>query len=251
MYRHRQFSGDPHPGNFLLLDDGRMAFLDFGLFKRIDRRRWPSSSSPASAPGIEGDARASCTSCCAEAGFLPRPRALPSPTSCSRSSTTSTWWYIARRGDRSSTPEIATEVMIEMSDPRSSALRPDAPRDAAARPPLRPAPGDAHARRASASCARAANWHRIAREWMYGDEPVTELGRAGGGVLRAPPAVAREACDRGGLRRARPLGARSRRVARFRRRRAQRVAVGRRRARPRRRLGAAGAAAVHRRSARA
>jgi hypothetical protein len=22
------------------------------------------------------------------------------------------------------------------------------------------------------------NWHRIAREWMYEDEPVTELGRA-------------------------------------------------------------------------
>jgi hypothetical protein len=22
-----------------------------------------------------------------------------------------------------------------------------------------------------------ANWHRIAREWMYRDEPVTELGR--------------------------------------------------------------------------
>jgi hypothetical protein len=21
------------------------------------------------------------------------------------------------------------------------------------------------------------NWHRIAREWMYGDPPVTELGR--------------------------------------------------------------------------
>ena len=28
-----------------------------------------------------------------------------------------------------------------------------------------------------ASCARARNWHRIAREWMYGDDPVTELGR--------------------------------------------------------------------------
>jgi predicted unusual protein kinase regulating ubiquinone biosynthesis (AarF/ABC1/UbiB family) len=35
LYRHRQFSGDPHPGNFLLLDDGRVAFLDFGLFKRM------------------------------------------------------------------------------------------------------------------------------------------------------------------------------------------------------------------------
>ena len=30
-----------------------------------------------------------------------------------------------------------------------------------------------------------ANWHRIAREWMYGDEAVTELGREEGGVLRA------------------------------------------------------------------
>src|SRR4029077_13689007 len=28
LYRHRQFSGDPHPGNFLLLGDGRVAFLD-------------------------------------------------------------------------------------------------------------------------------------------------------------------------------------------------------------------------------
>src|SRR3954451_25283378 len=37
MYRHHQFSGDPHPGNSLLLDDGRMAFLDFGLFKRIPK----------------------------------------------------------------------------------------------------------------------------------------------------------------------------------------------------------------------
>src|SRR5688572_4058103 len=33
MYRHHQFSGDPHPGNFLLLPDDRVAFLDFGLFK--------------------------------------------------------------------------------------------------------------------------------------------------------------------------------------------------------------------------
>src|SRR4051795_7172975 len=30
MYRHRQFSGDPHPGNFLLQPDGKVAFLDFG-----------------------------------------------------------------------------------------------------------------------------------------------------------------------------------------------------------------------------
>src|ERR1700754_2671387 len=38
MYRHRQFSGDPHPGNFLLMDDGKVAFLDFGLFKVMPKR---------------------------------------------------------------------------------------------------------------------------------------------------------------------------------------------------------------------
>ena len=32
-----------------------------------------------------------------------------------------------------------------------------------------------------------ANWHRIAREWIYGDAPVTELGARRGRVLRAPP----------------------------------------------------------------
>src|SRR2546430_2112145 len=36
LYRHHQFSGDPHPGNFMLMEDGKVAFLDFGLFKRME-----------------------------------------------------------------------------------------------------------------------------------------------------------------------------------------------------------------------
>jgi predicted unusual protein kinase regulating ubiquinone biosynthesis (AarF/ABC1/UbiB family) len=35
LYRDGHFSGDPHPGNYLLLEDGRVAFLDFGMTKRI------------------------------------------------------------------------------------------------------------------------------------------------------------------------------------------------------------------------
>jgi predicted unusual protein kinase regulating ubiquinone biosynthesis (AarF/ABC1/UbiB family) len=30
------FSGDPHPGNYIFMDDGRICFLDFGLVKRLD-----------------------------------------------------------------------------------------------------------------------------------------------------------------------------------------------------------------------
>src|SRR5207248_1443538 len=33
--RHRLLNGDPHPGNSLFLDDGRVGFLDFGFFKTM------------------------------------------------------------------------------------------------------------------------------------------------------------------------------------------------------------------------
>src|SRR3954447_10948275 len=32
----RRCSGDPHPGNYLLMDDGRVGFLDFGLMRDVD-----------------------------------------------------------------------------------------------------------------------------------------------------------------------------------------------------------------------
>ncbi|MEM7142916.1 MAG: AarF/ABC1/UbiB kinase family protein [Actinomycetota bacterium] len=36
LNRQYVFNGDPHPGNYLLADDGRVAFLDFGLVKHFD-----------------------------------------------------------------------------------------------------------------------------------------------------------------------------------------------------------------------
>lgn len=35
MYRHGLFNGDPHPGNYLFLPDGAIAFLDYGCVKRF------------------------------------------------------------------------------------------------------------------------------------------------------------------------------------------------------------------------
>src|SRR6201987_2558031 len=37
LYRFGQFSGDPHPGNIVALEDGRVAFLDFGMTKTVPR----------------------------------------------------------------------------------------------------------------------------------------------------------------------------------------------------------------------
>jgi len=33
--RHRLLNGDPHPGNSLFMDDGRVAFIDFGFFRHL------------------------------------------------------------------------------------------------------------------------------------------------------------------------------------------------------------------------
>ena len=36
LNRQHVFNGDPHPGNYLLADDGRVAFIDFGLVKHFE-----------------------------------------------------------------------------------------------------------------------------------------------------------------------------------------------------------------------
>lgn len=37
LFCHGMFNGDPHPGNYLFLDDGRVAFLDYGCVQRFSR----------------------------------------------------------------------------------------------------------------------------------------------------------------------------------------------------------------------
>ncbi len=39
-FRHRLLNGDPHPGNVLWCEDGRLAFLDFGFFKHLGDREY-------------------------------------------------------------------------------------------------------------------------------------------------------------------------------------------------------------------
>ncbi len=188
MYRHHQFSGDPHPGNSLLLDDGRMAFLDFGLFKRIPAEIAEFELEVARL-GIAGDG-AALIEHLHEGGFIARPE-MYTPDGILSQVHDMTWWYGVDQ-EVQLTPEIATEIMIEMSDPRSSHF-------AKMRHETLP-PDHLFGRRlemltlAVMSQLRArGNWHRIAREWIYGDPPVTELGRQEAEFYAAhpPAAVAR------------------------------------------------------------
>jgi predicted unusual protein kinase regulating ubiquinone biosynthesis (AarF/ABC1/UbiB family) len=171
MYRHREFSGDPHPGNFLRMADGRVAFLDFGLFKRID-----AATAEFELEGLrmtfEGRS-AELIAHLRRGGFLPAD-GIDEQRVFEQASELTCWYGVDR--EIGVDPNYATKVAITMTDPRSRYF------DEMRRESL-PAEHLFGRRLELLTLAvlgqlRAkANWHRIVREWVYGEPPQTELGR--------------------------------------------------------------------------
>ena len=172
LYRQHQFSGDPHPGNSMLLADGRVAFLDFGLFKRMPAGAVELEIEVARAV-IEGDTE-TIMRLGSETGFFPEPEKFR-PERVLEHFRAATSWYTTDEYIEL-TPEYATQVLIDMSDPRSEYFgylrHESAP------------PDHIFGRRMEvltlaviAQLYARGNFHRIAREWFYGDDPETELGR--------------------------------------------------------------------------
>jgi predicted unusual protein kinase regulating ubiquinone biosynthesis (AarF/ABC1/UbiB family) len=172
LYRHHQFSGDPHPGNSMLLGDGRMAFLDFGLFKRMPPGT-VEMEIVVSRAVIEGDTD-TIMRIGSDSGFFPEPEKFKPDRVLEQFRAATSWYTVDEYIEL--TPEYATQVLIDMSDPRSQyfgQLRHES------------APPDhIFGRRMEvltlaviAQLHARGNFHRIAREWFYGDPPATDLGR--------------------------------------------------------------------------
>jgi predicted unusual protein kinase regulating ubiquinone biosynthesis (AarF/ABC1/UbiB family) len=171
LYRHHQFSGDPHPGNYVLLDGGRVAFLDFGLYKRMPGPavELELACQRAAVAGDGDELKRLLT----ESGFLRNPDRFH-PDRLVAHFLDATGWYTIDE-ELALTPDLATQVMIDMSDPRSEYF------DQMRHETL--PPDHLFGRRmemltlAVLSQLRArGNWHRIAREWIFGDPPATRLG---------------------------------------------------------------------------
>ncbi|MEA2198186.1 MAG: hypothetical protein QOJ25_2237 [Solirubrobacteraceae bacterium] len=172
LYRFGQFSGDPHPGNFLLTPDGRVAFIDFGMTKAIPRRALAIELSVLRA-ALEGNADAVYEGFAA-LGFFDRHDPHIDAERLLAHVRALNGWY-ADDADFTITPEYVSQLMVDAGDPRSQywdmmrheTLPPDSLFSNRMQGMTLGVLGQLRA---------TANWHRIMGEWLYGTPPLSSLG---------------------------------------------------------------------------
>jgi hypothetical protein len=179
LYRNRIALGDPHPGNYLLRPDGRVAFLDFGLVRdlgapRIDAER-------AIALAVRDADPAALKAALIAGGYVPGERADGLDAELALAMTRGAIRWYAVPGEQRRSPER-----------RRRSARERGPEDAERQAALREQGGrftlpaeTMLIRRMQAlvgvvlSRLRAsADWGAIAAEYLHGDPPATALGQA-------------------------------------------------------------------------
>ncbi len=192
IYHLQHFNADPHPGNFILMDDGRVAFLDFGMTKRLDLEQITLEQQAIDA--IVRDDPEALRSSLHDLGFVKNPSQLDAERLMEHVKAVGGWYM------EDAEIEIdAARVMgiIESThDPRSEYFdlirRESVPAEELMGRRMEigvvAVLGQLRARR---------NWYRIMREWVYADPPATELGEQEWeyferrGVIRTPGIAAR------------------------------------------------------------
>jgi predicted unusual protein kinase regulating ubiquinone biosynthesis (AarF/ABC1/UbiB family) len=187
IYHLQHFNADPHPGNYILLADGRVAFLDFGMTKKLDREQILLEQRVIDA-AIAEDPEA-LRSALHELGFVKNPSKLDAERLMEHTMAVASWYLEDREIEI--TPRRVMKIIESTNDPRSEYYdlmrRESVPADELMGRRMEigvvAVLGQLRAKR---------NWYRIMREWVYADPPTTELGEQeweyfeGRGVVRIP-----------------------------------------------------------------
>jgi hypothetical protein len=172
LFSRYEFCGDPHPGNVLLGPDGRVGFIDFGLFNRMQPRhvKFEAGGLRAAAEDRYQDLHRLMV----DRGVIDHQSAV-TPDECYDYVMAASEWCLVDE-ELAITPELASGAFLLAIDPRASQFTGMKSQNLP--------PEHLFSRRADflvfgilGQLGATANWHRIAREWLYGDEPVTELGK--------------------------------------------------------------------------
>jgi hypothetical protein len=175
LYRHGHFSADPHPGNYMLMEDGRVAFIDFGMNKKLSRSqvdeelRWLRSVMERDADGLRERL--------ASLGYFDRDDAKVTGELLLAHAWSLGWWWLEDHGDVQVSRDLIAQMLTDAGDPRSEYW------DLMRRETIPPYAvfvqrmvGLTFA--VIGQLGATANWHRIAREYIYDDPPSTPLGEA-------------------------------------------------------------------------
>ncbi|HEY5708881.1 MAG TPA: AarF/ABC1/UbiB kinase family protein [Solirubrobacterales bacterium] len=187
IYHLQHFNADPHPGNYLLMADGRVAFLDFGMTKKLDHEQIVLEQRALDAAFHNDPER--LRQAFHELGFVKNPSKLDAERLMEHTMAVSGWFVEDREIEI--TGRRVMKIIESTNDPRSEYY------DLMRRESL-PAE-ELMGRRMEIGVVAVLgqlrakrNWHRIMREWIYADPPATELGEEeweyfeGRGVMQTP-----------------------------------------------------------------
>lgn len=177
--RHRLLNGDPHPGNSLFIGDGRVAFLDFGFFKTMSGEEVDQLMASTRAT-YDHDAQA-LFKVIAPLGSLPDDPALAEPFFES-------YWSIFGW--------LLTDQVVTVDGAATGAMMRAYNRLRRAddfKALMLPAEHFVLMRAVMLLIGllgllqATGNWLDVAREWLLGEEPATELGRLEAEFFAARP----------------------------------------------------------------
>ena len=173
IYHLQHFNADAHPGNYLLMPDGRVAFLDFGMTKQLDSDQ--IELEVAALAAVFDDDPERLRVALHDLGFLRDPKKVDAEQLMQHVRAIGGWYM----EDAEVTVDSARvmDAIAAVSDPRSEFYR-------LVRRENLPA-NELMGRRMEtgllavlAQLRATRNWHRIGREWWFGEPPATELGAA-------------------------------------------------------------------------
>src|SRR3954468_261060 len=172
IYHLQHFNADAHPGNYLLLEDGRVAFLDFGMTKQLDTEQIELEITAIEA--VLDDSPERLREALGELGFVRNPKRVDAERLMEHVKTVGGWYM--RDEELTIDSELVMRAIAAVTDPRSEFF------DMMRRENI-PANELMGRRMESGVLAvlgqlqATRNWMRIGREWWFVDEPATELGR--------------------------------------------------------------------------
>jgi predicted unusual protein kinase regulating ubiquinone biosynthesis (AarF/ABC1/UbiB family) len=187
IYHLQHFNADPHPGNYLLMEDGRVAFLDFGMTKKLDHEQIVLEQRAFDA--ASRDDPEAFRAALHDLGFVKNPSKLDAERLLEHMRAVG-GWYIEDHEIEISAQRVM-KIIESTNDPRSEyydLMR----REAMPADELMGRRMEIGVVAVLGQLRAKRNWHRIMREWIYADPPATELGEQeweyfeGRGVVQMP-----------------------------------------------------------------